>query len=627
MSDVFATLTLILLLGVAAQWVGWRFKIPAILILLCAGFLAGPVTGIIQPDAMFGDVLFPVVSAAVAVILFEGGLSLNLSELKGTASTVVRFVTVGVIVTWTLAGLLAWSVLGLDPLFAALFGAMLTVTGPTVIGPMLRTIRPRGRVKNIAKWEGILNDPIGVILAVLVFEAVLAGGMENAPEHMAFGIIKTLFIGVGGSALAAGAMIVAIRKKWVPEFLHNIFVLALTLTVFGASNYLQEESGLLTVTLLGIILANQRYFDIRHITEFKENLQVVLISSLFIVLAARVDPATFSTVGLDSLLFLVALIFVVRPLSVLASTAGTRTTFREGILLSLLAPRGIVAVALTSLFAIKLGALGDEAMAASAERLLAEMLVVVLGTVLFYGLSAPRAASALGLSNLSPQGVLLVGAHTWARYLAAELKALEVPVMLIDANRHHTALAEQEELHANCGNVFSEEFLKTLDFSDLGHVVALTSNDEVNAIARNSLADFFERSEIYHLTPHEDTRDPYGEAEVIGNPAFSPKATYENIEQRFRDGARFRHVTLREGFNASNFAETYAKALPLFLIESDGRVRVYSSKTSLKPKIGATIVFLHKAQNRKEPTRSPAGSGQEANTQSRPHDPTEAIAD
>jgi len=573
---------------------------------------------------MFGDILFPLVSAAVAVILFEGGLSLNLKELKGNSNAVFRFVTVGVLITWILASALAVWLLDFPTPYAILFGAMLTVTGPTVIGPMLRTIRPRGRVKYLAKWEGILNDPIGVILAVLVFEALLAGGqLEYAPGHMIRGILLTLTIGIVGSAVGAGLMIVAIRLKWIPEYLHNIFMLVVVLGSFGISNYFQEESGLLTVTLLGVILANQRYFDIRHIVEFKENLQVLLISTLFIVLAARVESSVLGEVGWSSIIFLIGLIFFVRPAAVLVSTLGTPTTYRESVLLSLLAPRGIVAVALTSIFAIKMNASGMEEMVVVGDKMLAEMLVVVAGTVLFYGLTAPLAAAKLGLSNLSPQGVLIVGAHTWSRHFAAKLQELGVKTTLLDSNRHHVAMAEQEGLEAVNGNVFSEEFLKRVDFSDLGHVLALTSNDEVNAIARNSLADFFERTEIYHLPPQKEGRDPYGEHEVIGNPVFSAKATHDEILRRFREGARFHHVTLREGFTMATLEEHYPKAFPMVLIEEDGRVRIFSVKSSIKPKVNSTIVFLHKPQNRKEEPRPTKKS-----TESKPTpDLTEAVGD
>jgi len=594
--QIFASLALIVFLGFLAQWVSWRLRLPAILLLLIAGFLVGPVVEfargapLLDPDGLFGDLLFPVVQAAVAIILFEGGLSLKLSDLRKAGFAILRLISIGVVVTWALATFLGVTLLGFEVAIALLLGALLTVTGPTVILPMLRTIRPRGSVKHIAKWEGILNDPAGVVLAVLVFEAHLAGGLAGTPLHILEGIGKTLLIGIAFTALGAGVIILVIRAKAIPEYLHNFFVLTVVLTMFEFSNLLQEESGLLTVTLLGIVIANQQVFDIRHITEFKEQLQLLLISGLFIVLAARVDAEAFQYVGWESFAFLAALILVVRPLSVLLSTIGSQTNWRERVLLMMLAPRGIVAVALTSIFAIRLG----ETDPMVGQRILAEMLVVIVGTVVFYGPLAGPVAAMLRLSNLSPQGVLFVGAHSWARRIAGELKKLEIPVLMVDSNRHNITQAHDEGLPAEEGNVFSEEFLEHLDIAEIGHAVALTANDEVNAFARGALGDFIEPAEIYHLMPAAGEGNPYGESARKMNPLFSEKATFDNLAQRFRSGGKLKTVTLRENFGMAEFQEIHGrKGLPLFAVEEDGRLRVFSPRSKLEPRVGAAVLFLH----------------------------------
>ncbi|MGE9291979.1 MAG: cation:proton antiporter, partial [Puniceicoccales bacterium] len=422
--SVAASLLLIFAIGAVAQWIGWRLKIPAILLLLTAGFLAGPVFGVLDPDEVFvGDLLFTIVSGAVAIILFEGGLSLRFHELPGAGPVIMRLISVGVLVSWVVISLLAYFLLDFSPLLAALLGALLTVTGPTVIGPMLRTIRPKGKVRNIAKWEGIIIDPIGVLLAVLIYEVIIARGQEEATSVLIYGIIETLLVSVGITAICAGLVLFMVKKRQLPDFLQNTIVLALLLVGFGASNYLREESGLLTATLFGIVLANQSIFEVRHITEFKENLQILLISFLFVVLAARVDPEAFRTLGWVSGVFLVGVIVLARPLAVLASTLFSKLKWDERILLMLLAPRGIVAVALTSVFVIKLDKLGIP----EAEEFLALTLLVVIGTVLFYGVSAGIAATKLGLSNLDPQGVIMVGAHDWGIRIGVALKEANVP--------------------------------------------------------------------------------------------------------------------------------------------------------------------------------------------------------
>ncbi|MEM8550346.1 MAG: cation:proton antiporter [Verrucomicrobiota bacterium] len=585
---LFNTLILVLAIGAVAQWMGWRLKIPAILLLLASGLVAGPLTGLIKPDKAFGDILLPVVSAAVAVILFEGGLSLKLRDLTKGGAAILRLVTIGVVVTWALAAWLSWWLLGFPPVLAILFGALLTVTGPTVIGPMLRAIRPKGTVKTIAKWEGILNDPIGVLLAVLVFEVYLTKDYDDATTHILLGLGQTLLIGVTFSAAAAALLLLMVRAKLMPEFLHNLFVLALVLGIFGGSNALLDESGLLSVTLFGVILANQSVFNVRHIIEFKENLQVLLISALFVVLAARVDFATFELLGWSSVAFIIALIVLVRPLAIVFSTLGSsQTNWRDRILLMLLAPRGMVAMVLTSIFALRLEELGEPIGA----TMLAVMLLVVVSTVLVYGLTAGPVSSRLGLSNLDPQGVLFVGAHDWARAIALELKRLDVPVRMIDSNRYHIGKAVHDGLAADCGNVFSEEFLESVDLSNVGHALALTANDEVNSFAETTLTHYIEKADIYPLRPERDgdTKSP----NKALNPVFGQDVTFSWLKREFARGAKLDHVTLRENFGLPEFEDKYnGRALLLFCVEEDGRLRVFNAKSKIKPKLGSSLVFL-----------------------------------
>ncbi|WP_309398541.1 cation:proton antiporter [Cerasicoccus maritimus] len=596
--SIYGSFAWIIALGAIAQWVGWKLKIPAILLLLGAGFLVGPVTGWINPDAVLGDLLFPIVSAAVAIILFEGGLTLKFSDLREAGVTIVRLVSLGVVVTWGITFALAKFFLGFDSMLSALFAALLTVTGPTVIGPMLRTIRPRGKVKYMAKWEGILNDPIGVILAVLVFEVLLSNrGGGHGHEDMAgsmivmLGLLKTIGIGVIFSALSGGLLLGLVKLKLLPEFLHNFVVLALVLGSFGVSNHLQEESGLLTVTLLGIIMGNQKLFDVRHISAFKENLQILLISMLFILLAARVSPETVNAISVNSVLFVVGLIVIVRPAAILVSTIGSGTSWKERVLLMMLAPRGIVAVALTSLFTLKL----SEAGVADADKMMAVMLLVVVGTVGFYGLLAAPLSAKLGLSNLDPQGVLFIGAHDWAIKMASELKQAGGDVVLIDSNRFHVHRARRQELTAHPGNVFSEEFLEELDFSNIGHAVALTANDEVNAFAQTTLHDYIERADIYHLLPEKSTNPQDNQSKKM-NPLFAEDATYGFFEKQLAGGATFEHITLRENFDMSAFDEEYgARAVLLFCIEEEGDVHIFNAKSKISPKEGATLVFMRLA--------------------------------
>jgi NhaP-type Na+/H+ or K+/H+ antiporter len=347
------SLALILVLGVGASWLAWRLEVPSILLLLLAGFLAGPVAGWLAPDQLFGDLLLPLVSFSVAIILFEGGLSLRVIELEEVGSVVRNLVTVGVLVTWIVTTGAAYLLLDLGFELSLLLGAVLVVTGPTVIVPLLRHLRPRANVSNALKWEGILIDPIGVILSVGVFRAILAPG-ARAPTALFVTIGKALVLGTLVGIVGAVAVYVALKRDWTPDVLHVPVTLAFVGAAFVAAEALQAEAGLVTATIMGVVLANREDFVKRHIVEFKENLRTLLIGFLFVVLAARLDLSDLTVVGPSSLAFLVVLFLVARPLAVWLSTIGSDLDWRERTFLSAMAPRGIVAAAIASVFALEL---------------------------------------------------------------------------------------------------------------------------------------------------------------------------------------------------------------------------------------------------------------------------------
>lgn len=322
--NILLGLTFILVLGIAASWLAWRLRLPSILVLLVFGFIAGPATGFLNPDDIFGELLLPIVSLSVAVLLFEGGLNLSIAELRKTGSVVFKLITVGVLITWLLGAGVAYFVLNLDLELAALLGAILVVTGPTVILPLLRHLRPSGQVGSILKWEGIVIDPIGAMLVVLVFQAIIAGGGQEAASLIAISLAKTVFF--GGVIGISGAVIIAqmLKRYWMPDFLHSVVSLALVILAFTASNYLQEDSGFLTVTIMGIVLANQKGVNVKHIIEFKENLRVLIISGLFILLTARLQLEELAKIGAGSIALLAVLILLARPISVALSTLGSK---------------------------------------------------------------------------------------------------------------------------------------------------------------------------------------------------------------------------------------------------------------------------------------------------------------
>ncbi|MGE9289497.1 MAG: cation:proton antiporter, partial [Puniceicoccales bacterium] len=558
--EILIGLTWVIFLGTLAQWCGWRFQIPSILLLLTFGLIAGPGTGLLDPDALFGNVVFPVASIAVAIILFEGGLSLNLKEFRESGTIILRLITIGGFLTWLLSTFFAWFLLDLPLGISLLFGALLVITGPTVIGPMLRQIRPRGRVSHVVKWEGILNDPVGAILAVLILESFLHGGLETAPSTFVSGILITLGVGVVGAIAGAFILIFAMRHRWLPDYLHIPVTLTVVIALNSISNLFQEEAGLVSVTLLGIILANQRTFPVKHIIEFKENLQILLISGLFIVLGARVETATLFQVGWSSLLFLLASILIVRPIAVIASTVGSKLNWKERFFLMLMAPRGIVVTALASVFAFRLSQTGNP----EGERLFAEVLFVILGTVLFYGISASVYARKVQIGSANPQGLIFVGAHAWARMFALALKRNGIPVAMIDSNGSHIEASRTVGLTAHKGNIHSSEFLEEIDFAEMGRGLAVTANSEINAFAELALGKHLGKTHVYHLASGESSGQARGaSSERQENVLFSSAATFDLIEKEFYSGAVVREIVLSEDWDPERAKEFDGFFLPL----------------------------------------------------------------
>jgi NhaP-type Na+/H+ or K+/H+ antiporter len=595
--QILSGLTLIVVLGISAQWVAWRLRLPSILVLLGFGFLAGPVAGILDPRAVLGPQLIqPLVSISVAIILFEGGLSLRLADLRHIGAVVRNLVSTGALVTWGLAALAARLFLTgegpdgrLGVQIALLLGAILVVTGPTVIIPLLRHVRPKGRLEPILRWEGIVIDPIGATLAVLVFEAITA---SFAPSAAAWHFLVTMLTGGIYGLVGAALLWVMLRLFLIPDYLQNAVPLALVVGVFTAANMAWHESGIFAVTVMGIALANQRSVPVRHIVEFKENLQVLLISILFIVLAAGLEIEHLSRIDLGTILFLAALILVVRPAAVLLSTFRSRLGKRERIFLAMMAPRGIVAAAVASVFALRLES--HDPPIADSGLLLPYTFAVIVVTVAFYGLGAPLVARWLRLSEPNPQGCVIIGAHAWARAIAAALRAAGCRVLLVDTNRANLQAARMEGLEIFAGNALAAEILEELPLDGMGRLLALTSNDEVNALAAVHFRDVFHRGEIYQLAPAGAEKQTGAvPSHLRGRYLFGEGITFARIQERFDAGAAVKSTQLTAEFTPGDFRARHGEdALPLFYVSEGKRITMVTRKRRVEPQVGQLVISL-----------------------------------
>ncbi len=588
-------LACVISIGIGAQWLGWRLKLPSILPLLIFGLLAGPVAvwlfdkRLLDPDLLMGNLLFPFVSLSVGIILFEGGLSLKFSELNSIGGVVTKLLFLGAIVTWALVSFFAHLILGFTWPLSLLFGAMLIVTGPTVIIPLLRQVRPSGSLGSLLKWEGIVNDPIGAIIAVLVLEAILVGP-DMAAASVTLIILKSILIAVVLGGIGCILLIFLLKRYWIPDYLQVPATLAFVAIAFAASNQIEHESGLLTVTLMGIILANQKFVSIQHIIEFKENLRVLLISVLFILLAARLSPEQISQLDWRSFLFLFVLIGVVRPATVFISTFKSNLTLKEKLFLSAIAPRGIVAAAVISVIAIDLAPLTEQA-----GMLVPNMFLVIIGTITFCALFANPIARKLELVNENPQGVLFVGAHKMVRLIAAEVKKQGFDVILTDTNYDNISQARMEGFTTYHGSLVSEHAIEYMNLSGIKRLMAMTSNDQANSLSGLHCIELFGRSEIYQLQPKTKHKDVIQTARHLrGRYLFKDGVDYWHLDLLKRlEKVQIKTTNITEEYTYDMFKQQYQdNCIELFVITSTNQLQPVTLNDSPEVQVKSKLLFL-----------------------------------
>jgi NhaP-type Na+/H+ or K+/H+ antiporter len=590
--DIVTAVAAVLVAGVAAQWLGWRLQIPAIVFLLAGGLLAGPVTGLLDPDRLLGDALFPLVSLAVAVILFEGALGLGWRGVREAGSTVWKLLTVGAFVTFAGTTLAARFLLDVQWDLALLLAAVLVVTGPTVIGPIVKAIGLRGRVAAILESEGTLIDPIGAILTVFVFQALFAS------EHggsIVDDVVTTFGIGAGIGLAAAALLYLALHRFLLPDELHNVATLAVVISAFAVSNHLREESGLVAVTVMGIAMAAQSRVPVRRVLEFNATLRILFISGLFVLLGARISSETLRQIEWRNIAFLAALVLVVRPLCVLVSTLGSRLGREERLFLALTAPRGIVAAAVASLFSFRLAEAGVE----GSQVLVSASFTVIGGTVLLSGLVSRRLGMRLGLIASGRGTVIVLGANPFATEFAAALQDHDVPARLIDVDPQRLSGARMKGLPTQRGSVISDATWEAAGIKDAASFVAMTQSDEINALAVRHAAEVLGRKQVFQLAPRRPEHEVGKQLPVsaVARTLFTADATIEVLNERLADGWRIASTRITDRFGADQHADVHRDAIPLFVVGRKGRVDLIAVDTPRKPKPGDVLVTLTRSSN------------------------------
>lgn len=578
----------IVILGIIAQWVAWRLKLPAILPLILIGLLVGPIATLftengqklIEPiwdgqKGLFpGEGLYYFVSLAISIILFEGGLTLKRSEIRNVGPVITKLITLGSLVTFFGAGIAAHYIFGLSWQISFLFSALIIVTGPTVITPILRNIPLKKDVSAVLKWEGILIDPIGALAAVLVFEFISVGEGQGYTLTALIEFGKILLFGFTFGFTFAHGLAFAIKKNFIPHYLLNVVSLSVVLLVFVESDIFAHESGLLAVVVMGMVMGNMDLPNIKELLYFKESLSVLLISILFILLAANINVADLELIAnWQTLALFATVVFVIRPLGVFLSASGSNLKLKEKLFIGWVGPRGIVAAGIASLFGSKLLLKGEP----GAEYITPLVFVIVLGTVLLNATTARLFAKLVGVFLTKSEGILIIGASRISRLIGSYLQENNRHVVLIDNNRINVEKAKNIGLEAFNANIYSDSLSDNIELNDVGYLMALTGNSDINDFAIKKFKNQFGENGSFRLISPDEMSDPEN------NPKeglFSHTDDFIKMTEAARKNPGMHEVDLKDQEHYEGLIEI-TKAdediIPVFLKTPEGDLKIITS--------------------------------------------------
>jgi NhaP-type Na+/H+ or K+/H+ antiporter len=571
---VIAKLAAVGLAGIGSQWLAWRFRIPGIVLLALAGLVMGPGTGFLVPERDFGQLFRPMVAVAVAIILFEGGFTLNFHEIRHTSTAIRRLVLIGAPLAWVLNTAAGYFVAGLPLPAAVILGGVLVVTGPTVIMPLLRQSNLAQRPASLLRWEAILNDPVGALFAVIAFETLLvARGSGSVPELVTHALAALIFAVVLG-VLAGRAVVSAFNGGHVPEYLKAPVLLVVVLATYAASQEVLEESGLLTVTVLGITLANSNLADLVEIRRFKETITTLLVSGVFVLLSASIDVATIEALDWRAAAFVAVMLFVVRPLTIFVATIGSGLSWQERLLTSWIAPRGVVAIAVTGFFAAKLSSLYID----GSREMIGLAFAIVMTTVVLHGFTLPPLARRLGLAADKRNGVIIVGGSAWSVGLAEKLKDNGIPALIVDRNWNDLRAARAAGIATHYGEILSETAEFSLDLGSFGTLIAATDNDSYNTLVVHDYAFDFGRRNVFQIAPAGRRLGTAADTDIVlaGRPL---QASQSSLTDFARDaGMSYSATRLTPKFSLEQLAASKdARWVPVLAIKPDKSVVMATS--------------------------------------------------
>lgn len=582
-------LALLITLGIGAQWLGWRLQIPAIVLLSLLGLIIGPVLGILRPSEALGDAYPALIKLAVAAILFEGGLSLRLSELKQAAAGVNRLITIAVVLVLSFSAIAAHFIAGLAWPVALIFGAITVVTGPTVILPLLRSTRLLKRPASYLKWEGIVNDPVGAVLVVVIFEYFVgadAGLLDDTLLHLASGAGAALVLG-GLSGWLLGR---AFLSGQVPEYLKGPVALAAALGVYAIANLVLEDAGLIAATLMGVVLGNMDLPSIGELRRFKEYIAVLLVSGIFLMLTADLDPHIMLALDWRSGALIAAVILLVRPLAIWLATIGAGMSWQERALVGWIAPRGVVAAAVAGVFGPALAEQGFK----GAELLLPLVFVLILSTVVLHGFSLGWLARRLNLSAKNRGGLIISSGTAWSSGLAVALHKQQVPVIIADTAWHRLRRARLSGVPVFFGELLSEHAENALELGAYGSLLATGNNDAYNALVCAHYAPELGRQKVFQLAADDlaEQRRRLSPS-ARGRIAIAEDVQYEDLQRHWYQDWSFHTSKLTEEFGVAQLRDALpAKAILVLVIDARANVRLIEAGKPLQAVSGERVLWF-----------------------------------
>ncbi|MDX8045075.1 sodium:proton antiporter [Gracilibacillus sp. S3-1-1] len=617
MDSLLITLMLIAVLGVGSQWIAWKFRLPAIVVMSIAGLLAGPILGLMNPEEAFGDLYRPFISIAVAIILFEGSLNLNFKEVKGLGKPVFRIVTLGAFLAWILGSLTAHYVAGLSLAVSFVIGGIFIVTGPTVILPLLRQSKLKPTPAKILKWEGIVVDPFGALLAVFAFEFILFLSSDGRDATaLLFFLLAALFAVVLGIIFGkvTGWMFEA---GHIPEYLKSPIVFAAVIACFIIADEVKHETGLLAVTAMGMTLANLGISSIKDMRHFKENISMLLISTVFILLTASLTTDTLMDVFRPEIIgYVLLMLFVVRPLSIFLSTINSGLSVQERTLIGWIAPRGIVALTVASYFATVLADEGFE----GASLVTSLTFALVFSTVVVHGFSIGWVAKKLNLSSEGNPGVLIVGSNRFTNALAMVMRELKIPTVIVDSSWDRLNRARKAGVAHNHCEILSEQTEYTMDFTPYDYLLSATEYDSYNALVCSNLVPEFGRKNVYRLSRQNNSGDDLVDIDhtIGGIEVFSPGEGIEDLKFKLKSGYVLRKTMITERYSYEDYLQDRDKeTVLLFTLKQSKQIEFFVDKREATAAPGDTIVSLsppskefHKIKEKLEKKRSEKASNE-----------------